>query len=264
MNYENIMEAYLVLKEDIDYQLSKAKARLQGLERAPKTKVTLKRIEIAKKAVAYLEKQKGIIDAAVKRKADLAKRAKYIKMGKIGAGVAVGAAGLTAAGLALKRRQAAKKAKSESFEYKNMLHDLITEKYLNNEIDKNKFYRMSDNIEKISESKAEEIFNEQVELLIAAGIGLVWGASAGFLINRYIKAIVTGQKKCKLEYEKIQDPVIRKQKIIECRINFMKKAINELKSERPKCKQVKNPEKCYKQIDKALEFFEKNIRKLKE
>jgi len=147
---------------------------------------------------------------------------------------------------------------------KNKLHEIITESFVNDKIDVDRFLKMSEKVDKISDERAEEIVSEQVEILAVIAASAVYGAAVGFWINKIIKDIVTGKKYCKKMNETIKDPKLRTIKMLTCRIDLMKKTINELKSGRSKCNSTKKPEKCFKQIDKAVSFYEKQIFELKQ
>ena len=180
----------LFLKEDINQRLSAAKSQLKKLQDLPlKTPDVLKKISVAQKSVDYLTKQKEIILAA-------AKRAQFIKRGKIGLAVAGGTAAVAGA-VALKKRKSKQKTNTEDNKmYKTKLQDLITEKYFNDEIDQDRFYRMSERIEKISEKRAEEIFNEQPSgALLAAGV-IAYASIIAALVAAHDRFFTYYGKKC--------------------------------------------------------------------
>lgn len=96
------------------------------------------------------------------------------------------------------------------------------------------------------------------------GIGAAVGIGYGMLLAKLQKDVLTGKRHCKYINQKIDDPEKKKRAISSCRINLMAKAISELKAARPKCKNVKNPEKCLKQVERGIKFYEKEILKVKQ
>lgn len=157
---------------------------------------------------------------------------------------------------------------------KEKLHKIITESFVNDKIDVDRFLKMSEKVDKISDERAKEIlieFIDPISLIILGGglAGSVAGGYVGGKIGEKIDlSLLTGLRSCKKKTAHIKDDLKRKRAYYKCRIEFSKALISKTNAIKISfCKKQKNPEKCIKKTNKQLEYiksiivkFEKKLR----
>ena len=161
---------------------------------------------------------------------------------------------------------------------KEKLHSIITESFVNDKIDVDRFLKMSEKVDKISDERAEQILTEFIDPISAIILG---GAMAGWVVaggyvggkigEKIDLSLLTGLRSCKKKTAHIKDDLKRKRAYYKCRIEFSKALISKTNAIKISfCKKQKNPEKCIKKTNKQLEYiksiivkFEKKLRELK-
>lgn len=158
---------------------------------------------------------------------------------------------------------------------KEKLHEIITESFVNDRIDVDKFLRLSNNLEKISENKAEEILTEidWGKVAIIGGVSLLALLAMWAEIQDRKKRYDTEWKKCRDKCVNYFAPKIEKIRKIGKTVYGVSDDIGDLQDDFLECKskcddiyykKVDEIKKKKKEIKNKIEKAKKEIKRRKE